>query len=79
MQKVWQFLLDPRVLTVLGLAALATFLFVGADTLKIGLMWVGVVLLALALIWLGVWLYKRHQANQAAKQLLAPAVPSTNL
>lgn len=69
MQKVWQFLLDPRVLTVLGLAALATFLFVGADTLKIGLMWVGVVLLALALIWLGVWLYKRHQANQAAKQL----------
>ena len=69
MQKVWQFLLDPRVLTVLGLAALATFLFVGADTLKIGLIWVGVVLAVLVMAWAGVWFYKRHQANQAAKQL----------
>ena len=69
MQKVWQFFLDPRVLTALGLAALATFLFLGADALKVGLIWVGVVLAVLALIWLGVWLFKRHQAKQAAKQL----------
>ncbi len=71
MQRVWQFLLDPRVLTVLGLAALATFLFVGADTLKLGLIWVGVVLGVLGLAWLGVWLYKRHQANKAEQQLEA--------
>ena len=71
MQRVWQFLLDPRVLTVLGLAALATFLFVGADTLQLGLIWVGVVLGMLALAWLGLWLYKRHRARQAAGQLEA--------
>ena len=71
MQRVWQFLLDPRVLTVLGLAALATFLFVGADALKVGLIWAVVVLLVFGLIWLGFWLYKRHQANKAGQELEA--------
>ena len=33
MNRLWIFLLDSRTLTVLGLAALAAFLFVGASTL----------------------------------------------
>lgn len=71
MQRVWQFLLDPRVLTVIGLAALATFLFLGADALKIGLIWVAVILALMGLIWGGIWLYKWRQAQKAAQQLEA--------
>ncbi|HET8870202.1 MAG TPA: type VI secretion system membrane subunit TssM, partial [Aquabacterium sp.] len=69
MQRVWQFLLDPRVLTGLGLLALASFLFLGADTLKMGMIWGASVSLLMACIWLVVWLFKRHRAQQASDEL----------
>ncbi|MDE2075851.1 MAG: type VI secretion system membrane subunit TssM [Burkholderiales bacterium] len=69
MQRVWQFLLDPRVLTGFGLIALASFLFVGADTLKLGMIWAAVMALLIGLIGGGIWLFKRHRARQAANQL----------
>ncbi|MES2091182.1 MAG: type VI secretion system membrane subunit TssM, partial [Pseudomonadota bacterium] len=69
MQRIWQFFLNPTVLVVLGVAALAAFLFLGADTLQIGLIWAALVLGLLGLAWLVVWLVRRAQAAKAASQL----------
>ena len=44
MQRIWNFLLNPRVLTVIGVAALAGLLLLGADAMRVGLLWAGVVL-----------------------------------
>ena len=59
MQRIWRFLLDTRTLTVIGVAALAGLLLLGADTLKVGLIWAGVVLGLLGLAWLIVWGVRR--------------------
>lgn len=69
MQRIWQFFLDPRVLAVIGLAALAGFLLVGADALRIGLVWAVVVLGLLLLAWAIVWGVRRYKARQAAQSL----------
>ncbi|HRH16570.1 MAG TPA: type VI secretion system membrane subunit TssM [Aquabacterium sp.] len=69
MQRVWQWLLDPRVMAVLGVAALAAFLFVGAETLKIGLIWAAVVLGSLLALWAIVWGVRRWQARRAGQAL----------
>uniref|UniRef100_UPI0027B8C8CF type VI secretion system membrane subunit TssM n=1 Tax=Aquabacterium sp. TaxID=1872578 RepID=UPI0027B8C8CF len=69
MQRIWRFLLDTRTLTVIGVAALAGLLLLGADTLKLGLIWVGVVLGLLGLAWLIVWGVRRWRAQRAAQSL----------
>ncbi|MGC4061692.1 MAG: type VI secretion system membrane subunit TssM [Aquabacterium sp.] len=69
MQRIWQFFLDPRTLAVIGLAALAGLLFVGADALRIGLVWAGLVLALVLLAWGVVWGVRRHKAQQAARSL----------
>jgi type VI secretion system protein ImpL len=69
MQRIWQFLLDPRVLAFIGLAALAAFLLVGADALRIGLVWALMILLVLGLAAAIVWFVRRRKAAQAAQAL----------
>lgn len=69
MQRIWQFFLNPKVLTVLGVAALAALLFLGADTLQVGLIWAAVVLGLIALAWLMVWAVRRAKAAKASSQL----------
>src|SRR3990167_7874452 len=69
MQRIWQFFLNPKVLTVLGVAALAALLFLGADTLQVGLIWGAVVLGLIALAWLIVWAVRRAKAAKASSQL----------
>ncbi len=69
MQRIWQFFLDPRVLAVIGLAALAGFLLVGADALRIGLVWAVLVLGLLLLAWAIVWGVRRYKARKAALSL----------
>ncbi len=69
MKLFLRFLFDLRVLSVIGLIALATFLFLGADYLRVGAQWV---VAALCLIFLGfglVWLVKKVLAIRAAKRL----------
>lgn len=51
MARLWQFLTDSRVLGVIGLAALAAFLLLGADTLQVAAIWAGVAALALLAGW----------------------------
>jgi type VI secretion system protein ImpL len=69
MQRIWQFFLDPRVLAVIGLAALAALLLVGADALRVGLVWAVALLVVLLLAWLAVWAVRRYKARQAAQSL----------
>ncbi|MBI2733933.1 MAG: type VI secretion system membrane subunit TssM [Aquabacterium sp.] len=69
MQRIWQFLLDPRVLGCIGLAALAGFLLVGADAMRIGLVWAVLVLALLLLAWASVWGVRRYKARKAAQSL----------
>jgi type VI secretion system protein ImpL len=69
MQRIWQLFLDPRTLAVVGLAALAGLLLLGADAMRVGLVWAVALLILLALIWVGVWLWRRYQARQAARAL----------
>ncbi|MEO8153486.1 MAG: type VI secretion system membrane subunit TssM [Rhizobacter sp.] len=71
MQRIWQFLLDARTLAVIGLLALAALLFLGADTLKVGSMWVVVILATLLCVWLVVWAVRRHRAHRAGLRLEA--------
>ncbi|GAA0751257.1 type VI secretion system membrane subunit TssM [Ideonella azotifigens] len=69
MTRFLQLLLDPRVLGVLGLAALAAFLFLGADALQLGFMVALAVLGAILLVALIVWGVKRWRVRLAAKRL----------
>lgn len=60
---------DSRTLALIGIAALALFLLLGAQTLEIALTWgliaVGVVLA----VWLAVWLWRRRKARKAAEAI----------
>jgi type VI secretion system protein ImpL len=67
MNRFWTFLMDVRVLSVLGLAALAAFLFLGADTLQIGLIYAGLALALVLVIWLIVWIVRKLLARRAAR------------
>jgi type VI secretion system protein ImpL len=69
MNRLLQLLLDVRVLSVLGLAALAAFLFLGAEALQIGLVYAAAVLGALLLAWLIVWFVRHWRARRAAQGL----------
>jgi len=69
MQRLWQFLLNPRMLAVTGVLALAAFLFLGADMLRLGGLWALAILVALLLVWLIVWAVRRQRATRAATRL----------
>lgn len=79
MNRIWTFLLNPRVLVVIGLAALAAFLFLGASALQLALVWAGLAFAAFLLVWLGVWGVRRWRAQRAAQALesVIEAPPAT--
>jgi type VI secretion system protein ImpL len=69
MQRVWRFFLDPRVLAIVGIAALAALLFIGADALRIGMLWATLLLALLLSAAVAVWAWRRHQAAKAGRAL----------
>jgi type VI secretion system protein ImpL len=69
MNRFWSFVFDARVLGVIGLAALAAFLFLGADALKLGFIWAALALALALLVWGLVWLVRALCARRAAKAL----------
>ncbi|WP_395703683.1 type VI secretion system membrane subunit TssM [Aquabacterium sp.] len=69
MTRFWTFLLDARVLGVLGLAALAAFLFIGARELEVALVYAGLALALALLVWGVVWGVRKWRALKAAKAL----------
>jgi type VI secretion system protein ImpL len=71
MNRIWTYLLDARVLGVLGLAALVAFLFLGASTLKLAAFYAVAALILVLLIWFTVWVVKKIRARRAARNLEA--------
>jgi type VI secretion system protein ImpL len=69
MNRFWTILFDTRVLSVIGIAGLAAFLFFGASALEVTLIYAGLILLAVLLIWLLVWAVRRVLAYRASKAL----------
>lgn len=71
MNRFWTYLLDARVLGVIGLAALVAFLFLGASTLKLAAIY-AVIAIGLAFFaWLTVWIVRKLRARRAARGLEA--------
>ena len=75
MRRLWQFLTDQRVLGVIGLAALAAFLFLGAETLQLGAIWAAAAALALLLGWGLFWGVRYQYRKRAAGRLGADILP----
>ena len=71
MARFWQFLTDSRVLGVIGVAALAAFLFLAADTLKVAAIWAVIAALALLAAWGIFWGVRRQLRKRAAAGLSA--------
>jgi type VI secretion system protein ImpL len=71
MQRLWSFLIDPRTLAVIGFAALAAFLFLGAQALQVAAVWAAALLGLAGLTWLGAWLWRRQRERRAAAQFEA--------
>jgi type VI secretion system protein ImpL len=69
MKNFFRYLLDIRVISVLGLAALAAFLFLGAGALQIALIWAVLALALAGVVWLVVWGVRKLLARRAAKKL----------
>jgi type VI secretion system protein ImpL len=76
MARIWQFLTDSRVLVVIGVAALAAFLYLGADTLQVAAIWAVIAGLALLAAWGLYWAVRRHLRKRAAARLGESLVPS---
>ncbi len=82
MNRLFRLLIDARVLGVLGLAALAAFLFLGADVLEVGIVYAAVALAAAGLIALAVWgtrfVLKRRAAHRLERALDGKLVQATS-
>jgi type VI secretion system protein ImpL len=82
MARLWQFLTNSRVLAVIGLAALAGFLVLGAESLEVAAIWAvlaGLLLLAAWGVWrlACAWLRKRAAAR-LSEAIVAEAVADTS-
>src|SRR5437764_326579 len=75
MARLWQFLTDSRVLAVIGIAALAAFLLIAADTVEIALIWALLAALVLLAVWGVVWLVRAARRKRAASRLTEAIAP----
>ncbi len=69
MNRLRSLLSDPRILSLIGIAAVVAFLFLAADTLQVALLWAGLASLAIVLAWLGIWWVRRRRAQASAASL----------
>lgn len=61
MSRILNFLTDTRVLSALGIAAICAFLFLGANTLKVAMIWALAASLGILLVWGAIWLWRRRK------------------
>ena len=69
MNRLWSFLTDLRVLSVIGFAALAAFLFLGASALEVAAVYAGIALAVALLVWFLVWLVRKIIAVRGARRI----------
>jgi type VI secretion system protein ImpL len=77
MARLWQFLTDSRVLGVIGIAALAAFLLLGAETLEIAAIWALLAGLLLLAGW-GAWRLGRAAWRRRAAARLGEAIVASS-
>jgi type VI secretion system protein ImpL len=75
MARIWQFLTGNRVLVAIGVAALAAFLFLMADTLQVASIWAVIAALVLLAGWGVYWAVRRQWRKRAAASLGESLVP----
>lgn len=78
MARLWQFLTNSRVLGVLGLAALAAFLLIAADSFEIAAIWALLAGLVLLAVWGLVWLVRAARRKRAAARLAEAIAPAAD-
>ncbi|MBD8531166.1 MULTISPECIES: type VI secretion system membrane subunit TssM [unclassified Massilia] len=80
MARLWKFLIDSRVLVVIGITACLGILFLTAETFELGLIWAVIVALALLALWGSYWglrqLWRRHAAARLTASLAAGKDPA---
>ncbi len=69
MRRIWTFLIDSRTLAVIGVLLVAAFIFLGASTMRIAMIWAVVLLVLFLLGYLGLWWWRRRKARKSAEQL----------
>jgi type VI secretion system protein ImpL len=79
MARLWQFLTNSRVLAVIGIAALAAVLILGAESLEVAAIWAVLAGLLLLAAWGSWWLvrgWRRKRASaRLSEALVAQAAP----
>ncbi len=71
MSRIRTYLFDRRVMGVLGLAALATFLFLGASALELAMVYAAIAIGVALFVWLIIWVVRTVRARRAAQGLEA--------
>jgi len=69
MPPIRTYLFDRRVTGVIGLAALAVFLFLGASALEVALVYAAIAIGVALFIWFVVWMVRGMRARRAARRL----------
>ncbi len=69
MARLWQFLTNSRVLAVIGIAALAAILLLGAESLEVAAIWAGLAGLLLLAAWGSWWLARGWLRKRAGARL----------
>ena len=69
MNRIWNALFDARVLGLLGVVLLASFLFLGAEAMKVGLAWAALALVACLAVWGVGWAVRKVLATRKARSL----------
>ena len=69
MYRLRSLLTDSRFLSIVGIAALTAFFFLGASTLKVALIWAAIASGVLLAIWGVVWWIRRRRARQAGEAI----------
>jgi type VI secretion system protein ImpL len=73
MARLWQFLTNSRVLAVIGIAALAAVLLLGAESLEVAAIWAVLAGLLLLAAW-GIWWLARGWLRKRAGSRLSEAI-----
>ena len=74
MARIWQCLTDRRVLVSIGIAALAAFILLAAESLEVAAIWAMLAGLVLLAAWGVYWMIRAARRKRAAAQLSAAIV-----
>ncbi|MGJ9419649.1 type VI secretion system membrane subunit TssM [Massilia sp. CMS3.1] len=69
MARLWKFLIDSRVLVVIGITACLGILFLTAETFELGLIWAVITALVLLALWGSYWGLRQLWRRRAAARL----------